>query len=193
MEYIKFLSCEEEIIYTEVENIIENTPVLSRLLGLTDEFNDKPKKNGDCYLFFDVLESKSIMLILRYIKYEKFFLEGCNESVIDRHNLLHFIKTMTREQFTNAIEFIEPYCIFIPNYLYTLANKCPLKREEDLYNEYSFLDLVININLENNEVHTNLFDYLENEWEIVNQSEILTLNSFKNSTTIISLRKRNSR
>ena len=180
-DYISFVSKDNIIVYTEKNNIIENAPVIANILNLNNIYNDKPIMKNNSYTFFEELESKSIIFIFKFIslqleKYDKIDDQSKSNSVL--YDISDYVKGMKYHHFYEARDFCEPMCVFIPNNFWKLLNKVPMNRNEDIYNEYQFIDIVFNpCDYTTNEKNIHEIiekTYLKNNWKIVEQQLLVT-------------------
>lgn len=148
INYIVLKSCDNVDVFVDKEIIINNAVVISRMLHLQDGFKDEPRMDGDKYLFFDTLHHKSIIFIIKYLSVFQTDFKKDND-------FISFIQNLKEEHFTAAVDFVEPYCVFIPNNLWRILKKPPVDPSEDMYSEYSF------VNLESSVQHCIFLEYLK--------------------------------
>ena len=153
INYIVLKSCDNVDVFVDKEIIINNAVVISRMLHLQDGFKDEPRKEGDKYLFFDTLHHKSIIFIIKYLSVFQTDFKKDNDFV-------SFIQNLKEEHFNAAVDFVEPYCLFIPSNLWRLLKKPPVNPSEDMYGEYSF------VNLESSVQHCIFLEYLKLGYEV---------------------------
>lgn len=153
INYIVLKSCDNVDVFVDKEIIINNAVVISRMLHLQDGFKDEPRKEGDKYLFFDTLHHKSIIFIIKYLSVFQTDFKKDNDFV-------SFIQNLKEEHFNAAVDFVEPYCLFIPSNLWRLLKKPPVNPSEDMYSEYSF------VNLESSVQHCIFLEYLKLGYEV---------------------------
>lgn len=153
INYIVLKSCDNVDVFVDREVIIDNAVVISRMLHLQDGFKNEPRMDGDKYLFFDRLHHKSIIFIIKYLSVFQSDFKKNNDFV-------SFIQNLKEEHFTAAVDFVEPYCVFIPSNLWKLLKKPPLEPSEDMYSEYSF------VNLESTVQHCIFLEYLKLGYEV---------------------------
>lgn len=187
MTYHSFLSKDERKIFID-EEILKKSPVIFNILNFDKRFGDKPEKIGDSFLFFNDLNILSILLIIEYLKFQEDldFLpniennEELNEKV-SFYNIKYYIKSMSEIEFLETILFAHPLCINIPPKLFTIFNKKPMLKEEDLEGQYQFLDFQYYYSTSSSfkDNHEILLNYLSKGWEVCNQS-------FKNSVSNVS-------
>ena len=171
-DYISFKSIDNKIIYVSKKNIVKKFPVLSRLLNFDNAFNDVPKKDDENnYLFFDELNSESIMFIFR-------FLEIDLDNKKHMSSLLNYIYYMKNNDFIEAADFCEPLSLYIDKSFWDEAHKEPLSHESDFYHEYEFFNFLFNVS-EEVRSHEILKKYSDEGWIIVHD-EIITFTGINN-------------
>ena len=153
INYIVLKSCDNVDVFVDKEIIINNAVVISRMLHLQDGFKNEPRMEGDKYLFFDTLHHKSIIFIIKYLSVFQTDFKKDND-------FISFIQNLREEHFVAAVDFVEPYCVFIPSNLWKLLKKPPVNPSEDMYGEYSF------INLETTTQHHTFLEYLKLGYDI---------------------------
>lgn len=182
-DYISFKSSDNKIIYVKKISIVNKFPVLSRLLNFDNAFNDVPKKDDkNNYLFFDKLNSESIMFIFRFLE-----IDLDNGKHIS--SLLNYIHFMKNNDFIEAVDFCEPLSLYIDKSFWNEAHKEPLSHESDVYNEYEFFNFLFNVSEVKS--HEILKKYTDNGWVIVHD-EIITYTGGINIPRVqkITLRKK---
>jgi hypothetical protein len=184
--YISVVDKNNKIIYIKVDDIVKS-PILSRILGLNDEFNDNPNKDekGN-YLYFNSLSSKSILLIFKCINKTK-------DEILNDMSIVNFIFKMGRENFNEACLFADYHCIDISYDLFSIIyEKEPINKEEDIYNQYQYFKFVIDDSNEK-DLHHRLLStrYLERNWVIVNQRVVKYTNNDIPEKYELTLRKSN--
>ena len=153
INYIVLKSCDNVDVFVDKEIIINNAVVLSRILHLQDGFKDEPRMENGKYLFFDTLHHKSIIFIVKYLSvFQSDFKKD--------DDFVSFIQNLKEEYFIAAVDFVEPYCVFIPNNLWRLLKKPPLDPSEDMYGEYSF------VKLESSVQHCIFLEYLKLGYDV---------------------------
>ena len=171
--YISVVDKNNKIIYIKVNDIIKS-PILSRILGLSDDFNDDPKKDDKGnYLYFNSLSSKSILLIFKCINKTK-------DEILNDMSIVNFIFKMGRENFNESCLFADYHCIDISYDLFSIIyEKEPINKEEDIYNQYQYFKFVIDDYSNEKDLHHRILSirYLERNWVIVNQRVIKYTNN----------------
>ena len=186
MTFHSFLSRDERKIFID-EEILKKSPVIFNILNFDKKFGDKPEKIGDSFLFFNDLDTLSILLIIEYLKLEDSdFLSNIKNNEEMNHelsdiNIKYYISAMSEIEFLETILFAHPLCINIPPNLYNVFNKKPESKEEDSENRYQFLDFQYYYSTSSSfkDNHEILLNYLSSGWEVCNQS-------FKNSVSNVS-------
>ena len=186
MTFHSFLSRDARKIFID-EEILKKSPVIFNILNFDKKFGDKPEKIGDSFLFFNDLDTLSILLIIEYLKLEDSdFLSNIKNNEEMNHelsdiNIKYYISAMSEIEFLETILFAHPLCINIPPNLYNVFNKKPESKEEDSENRYQFLDFQYYYSTSSSfkDNHEILLNYLSSGWEVCNQS-------FKNSVSNVS-------
>ena len=132
---------------------------------MINAFNDVQKKDDkNNYLFFDKLNSESIMFIFRFLE-----IDLDNEKHIS--SLLNYIHFMKNNDFIEAVDFCEPLSLYIDKSFWNEAHKEPLSHESDLYHEYEFFNFLFNVSEVKS--HEILKKYTDNGW-VIQHDEIIT-------------------
>ena len=162
-EYLSFIDKDNKNIYIHVDNIIKS-PVLSRILGLVPGFNDKPDiDDKGNYLYFNFLSAKSILLIFKCIGKQK-------DDILNDLSIRSFIFYMEKDLFIESCIYADYLCIDISYDLKDIIETRPINKEQDIYNEYEFMNYILDEYIEK-EMNHRVFNsrYLEHGWKIVNQ------------------------
>tara|TARA_Y100000992_G_scaffold224696_1_gene156455 strand:+ start:6810 stop:7421 length:612 start_codon:yes stop_codon:yes gene_type:complete len=162
-EVLSFLDKDNNNIYIHLDNIMKS-PVLSRILGLVSGFNDKPDMDDKGnYLYFNFLHGKSILLIFKCIGKQK-------DDILNDLSIRSFIFYMKKDLFIESCIYADYLCIDISYDLKDIIEKRPMNKEEDTYNEYQFMNYILDEYIEK-EMNHRVFNsrYLEHGWQIVNQ------------------------
>lgn len=184
MNYLKFKSCDDRYVYCSEEDILKNAPVLARLLNIKKEFCDVPKMEDNAYLYFNDLHYESLLLIMVFLSSE--YKLTSNEY---KETYFYDLTKSTKTKFYNAAVIkCEPICIYLPREFYKFVNKPPMDEENDIYNEYMFFEMMLSNGIERNESYSNLSNFLNEGWSIVNQTWNESLSHLKE--TWVKLRKK---
>lgn len=156
-----------KIIYIKIDDIFKS-PILTRILGLSDEFNDDPKKDDKGnYLYFNSLSGKSILFIFKCIG-------KTNDEILKDMSIVNFIYTMGNENFYKACLFADYHCIDLSYELINNVKKLPINQKEDIYNEFQFLKFLLDDYSIDKDLHHRILTakYLDKGWHIVKQDVV---------------------